>query len=83
MFIPDHQITVTRTFAAADGSLWLRREGFGDAITWTVIAGDGAIAATLSVPPNVRPMTVIGDRAWGVELDDSDVPVIVRYRIFK
>jgi hypothetical protein len=35
------------------------------------------------LPPNVRPMAVIGDRAWGVELDDVDVPLLVRYRIRK
>jgi len=83
VFIPAHQVTITRAFAAADGSLWLRREEFGDPRTWTVIAPDGNIAAALSLPPNVRPMAVIGDRAWGVELDDVDVPLLVRYRIRK
>jgi hypothetical protein len=80
-FIPDHQVTVTRAFAAADGSLWLRREEFGEVLNWTVLTPDGQIAATLSLPRNVRPMTVIGDKAWGVELDDVDVPLLVRYRI--
>jgi len=28
-------------------------------------------------------MTVIGDNVWGVELDDVDVPQVVRYRIRK
>jgi hypothetical protein len=81
VFIPDHQVTITRAFAARDGSLWLRREQFGNPLTWTVIAPDGTIAATLALPPNVALMTVIGDRAWGVELDDVDVPLVVRYRI--
>lgn len=83
VFIPDHQVTITLAFAAEDGSLWLRREAFGAVHTWTVIAPDGAIAATLSLPPNVRPMTVIRDTAWGVEMDDLDVPLLVRYRIRK
>jgi hypothetical protein len=61
----------------------LRREQFSDPLTWTVIAPNGNIVATLSLPPNVRPMTVIGDQAWGVELDDDDVPQLVRYRIRK
>jgi hypothetical protein len=81
VFIPDHQPAVSRAFAAADGSLWLRREEFGERLTWTVLAPNGDIAATLSLPHNVRPMTVIGDKAWGVELDDVDVPLLVRYRI--
>jgi hypothetical protein len=83
VFIPAHQVTITRVFAALDGSLWLRREQFGDPLTWTVIAPDGSITGTLALPPNVRPMTVIGDRAWGIELDDADVPLLVRYRIRK
>jgi hypothetical protein len=83
VYIPDHQVTITRAFAAADGSLWLRREQFSDPVTWTVIAPNGNIAATLALPPNVRPITVIGDQVWGVELDDDDVPQLVRYRIRK
>lgn len=83
VFIPDHQVTVTRAFAAADGSLWLRREEFAETLNWTVIAPDGNVAATLALPRNVRPMTVVGDRAYGVELDDVDVPLLVRYRIRK
>lgn len=83
VFIPDHQVTVTRAFAAADGSLWLRREEFGETLNWTVIAPDGNLAATLALPRNVRPMTIVDDRAYGVELDDVDVPLLVRYRIRK
>ncbi|HSA56929.1 MAG TPA: 6-bladed beta-propeller [Gemmatimonadaceae bacterium] len=83
VFLPDHQVTITRVFAAADGALWLRREGFGDVLHWTVIGPDGNVAGTLALPRNVRPMTVVGDRAWGVELDDVDVPLLVRYRIRK
>jgi hypothetical protein len=83
VFIPDHQVTITRGLAAADGSLWLRREQFSNPLTWTVIAPDGNLTATLALPPNVRPLTVIGDLVWGVELDDVDVPQIVRYRIRK
>lgn len=83
IFIPDHQVTITRAFATHDGSLWLRREQFSDPLSWTVIAPNGNIAATLVLPPNVRPMTVIGDNVWGVELDDDDVPQLVRYRIRK
>jgi hypothetical protein len=83
VFIPDHQVTVTRVIVATDGSLWLRREEFGDPIAWTVIDPQGRIAATLSLPRNVRPMTVVGDNVWGVELDDVDVPTLVRWRVRK
>lgn len=83
VYIPDHQVTVTRALAAADGSLWLRREEFAGKLTWTVIGPDGGIAGALPLAPNVRPMTVIGDQVWGVELDDADVPTLVRWRMRK
>jgi hypothetical protein len=28
-------------------------------------------------------MAVIGDQVWGVELDDADVPTLVRWRMRK
>ena len=83
LHIPDHQVTVTQAFAAMDGSLWLRREEFGATLNWTVLDPKGNVVATFGLPRNVRPMTVIGDQAWGVELDDVDVPQLVRYRIRK
>jgi hypothetical protein len=83
VYIPAHRVTVTRALAAADGSVWLRREEFAADFTWTVVGPDGAVAASLTLAPNVRPMTVIGDQVWGVELDDADVPTLVRWRLRK
>lgn len=83
VYIPDHQVTVTRALAAADGSLWLRREEFAGTLTWTVVGPDGGIAGALSLAPNVRPLAVIGSQVWGVELDDADVPTLVRWRLQK
>ena len=71
-----------RTLSDAELSK-LRREEFGATLNWTVLDPKGNVVATFGLPRNVRPMTVIGDQAWGVELDDVDVPQLVRYRIRK
>jgi hypothetical protein len=60
---------------------WEREEASGT--RWDVIAEGPGRVATAEVPPGIRLLAVAGDRAWGVELDEYDVPTIVRYRIIR
>jgi hypothetical protein len=82
-FIPEHRTPVTSGFAAVDGTLWLRREEGRSAVEYEVIGADGSLLARLNVLSNVTLMAVAGSKAWGVEVDDDDVPHVIRYNIMK
>jgi hypothetical protein len=65
-----------------DGSVWVERwERDREGTRWDVVVVGRGRVAVATVPPGVRLLAVAGDRAWGVELDEFDVPTIVRYRI--
>jgi hypothetical protein len=82
--IPAHLPPVTAAASGADGSIWLRREETpGRTVRWDVLDRNGVLQATLRLPRGVTVETVAGDVLVGVELDELDVPYIVRYRIVK
>lgn len=66
---------------SADGSLWIRWDELTRSAILTVVGPDGAVAAHVSAPPAVRLKWIAGSMAWGEELDENDVPTLVRYRI--
>ena len=61
------------------GLLWLQDPARRD--HWTVVSVSGEVVMTLTVPPGVRIFTATRTHAWGVHLDQDDVPAIVRFRI--
>lgn len=81
LYVPVFRAPVTAALAAEDGSLWLRWDEQTRAATWSVIGADGRLAAEVTVAPTVRLRWVSGEVAWGEELDENDVPTLVRYRI--
>lgn len=83
LFAPAFEPPITASFVAADGALWLRREDRQPQIEWTVIAPNGDLAAIVTVPRNVRLHAASGEIVWGAELDDVDVPLVVRFRLRK
>jgi hypothetical protein len=81
-FLPDFRTPVTEAIAAADGSLWLRREGgTAELIEYTVIGPSGALVAALTVKRSVTVKAVSGSLVWTVETDEDDVPTVVRSRV--
>jgi hypothetical protein len=46
-----------------------------------MLDASGRQTGTVSVPANVELRAADATHAWGVELDDNDVPSLVRYRI--
>jgi len=68
-----------------EGEVWVQRWERDEAngTRWDVIAEGRGRVATAEVPPGLRLLAVAGDRAWGVELDEYDVPTIIRYRIVR
>jgi hypothetical protein len=52
-------------------------------VRWDVLDGSGVVQATVQLSRRLTVQTVAGDVLVGVELDELDVPYIVRYRIAK
>ena len=65
-----------------DGSIWMRREDDSpDSWRWTVLSPDGTSRGTFALPKRATVHWTDGERIWVVELDDLDVPWVVRYRL--
>lgn len=82
-FIPTYRPPVTSGFAAADGTLWLRREEGGPHVHYTVIGRTGDLLGELRLPQGVRLYSVSQTVVWGVEIDSDDVPTVVRFELGK
>jgi hypothetical protein len=83
LFIPDYYTPITSGAAGTDGSLWLRREEGPTTVDYWVVAKDGTLVASVTVPANVDLMAATDTQAWGVETDEYDVPTVIRYRIVR
>lgn len=73
---------VTELVLGRDGTIWLRREDLGRQMAWWhVLDGRGRIIARAWVPAGVRVAYADRTQIWTVELDELDVPTLVKYRI--
>jgi hypothetical protein len=81
LFLPAFRTPVSAAIAADDGTLWLRREDGGDRVEYTVIGPDGNELARIVASARVRLKWVSRWTAWGEELNEDDVPVLVRYAV--
>lgn len=82
LYLPDHHPPVSDAFLGHDGTIWLKREPRGDdAVDWLVLAYDGEPIGTIALPGRLTVMAATRDAVWGMELDDLDVPYIVRYGV--
>jgi hypothetical protein len=48
---------------------------------WDVFEPDGRYAGTVVAPNNITPRVMRGDFAWGVALDEDDLPTLVKLKI--
>jgi hypothetical protein len=83
MFVPEFHAPVHRTVTGRDGSVWLgtstRTNGAeGPAALWCRVGADGVVDRSVLVPASVEIMAADGDRLWGVEPSDFDIPVVVQ-----
>ena len=81
LFVPDFRPPISAAFAAADGSLWLKREDGGRDVDYTVLAPNGDVAGTLTLSRNVAIRSVIGNVVWAVVTDEDGLQSVVRFRI--
>lgn len=80
--IPDYYPPVKAIAQGSDGSTWLQMQGLPTG-EWMVLGTDGSPLARVRAPVELQAMTVDAEHVWGVELDEYDVPSIVRYRIVR
>lgn len=82
LYLPDHLPPVSDAVLGRDGTIWLRREAQGgDAVDWLVLDYHGEPIGTVALPSRLTVMAADRDAVWGVEMDDLDVPYIVRYAV--
>lgn len=79
---PAYQPPVTTVLAGRDGSVWLRREIVGaSSARWEVLDEDLSPIGWVELPLGLELKVVARDRVYGIELDDLDVPSVVRFDV--
>jgi hypothetical protein len=84
--VPEYQPTVTRSIEAEDDTYWIEREEYPAAARQVlVLNGSLDAVATVEIPSRARRVAgpVTAQHIWFLELDDLDVPCLVRYRIVR
>jgi hypothetical protein len=73
---------VTALVLGRDGTIWLRREELGRSMAWWhVLDARGRIIGRAWVPASLDVRYADRTQLWAVELDENDVPTLVRFRI--
>ena len=83
---------VARLLLGRRGRVWVERERFGagdpmgnfigrPGSLFDVFDERGTLLGELRAPAGVHVVAVSGDRAWGLEYDEFDAPVVVAYRL--
>lgn len=79
---PSYVPPVTEVLAGSDGSVWLRRETIGASMArWEILDEAFAPIGRLDLPLDLELKVVAQDHFYAVELDDFDVPTVVRYEV--
>lgn len=82
LYVPAHQPPVTALLVGRDGSIWLQRERAApERVEWLVLDPDGEPIGRVELPGRTTVAVAERSRVWGWELDDLDVPYIVRYGV--
>lgn len=86
MDFPDYQLPIRSSWLAQDESIWLQRTARGDSAEsglprWAVLDPEGRLRGEVRLAPGARPLWHRADTVWILELDEFDVPWVVRYRL--
>ncbi|HUF51882.1 MAG TPA: hypothetical protein VMN60_13740 [Longimicrobiales bacterium] len=80
--LPDHRPPIRLVHAGSDGTLWLQlNTPATDVSEWVMLADDGAPRGRFSLPAGMLVRHSDISVAWAVELDEFDVPWLVRLRV--
>jgi hypothetical protein len=82
MDLPDYRPPIRSARHGRDGSLWVSLNGASaDSTEWVILEPDGTPRGRITLPARLTPRTIAGDTIWAVELDEFDVPWLVRLRV--
>lgn len=85
IYEPPHRPVVTEAMAGRDGTVWLALQDGPDTPPegrrWLVLDPDGANLGRVVLPRDLTVLAADREHVWGVELDELDVPYIVRYAV--
>ncbi len=81
LYAPAFRTPITDAIAGDDGTLWLRWDDVTSAGRYTVLDRDGRVRSEVNASSRTQVKWANGDVVWGVELDENDVPTVVRYRV--
>ena len=80
--LPEFRPPIRVVHAGSDGTLWLQlNTATTDVAEWVVIGADGSPRGRLSLPARMQIHHSALPTVWSVELDDLDVPWLVRLRV--
>jgi hypothetical protein len=80
--LPGHRPPLRSAVAGGDGSLWIEMNGEStDSTAWALFRPDLTPQGELVLPARLRPRHIDGSTVWAVELDDLDVPWLVRLQV--
>jgi hypothetical protein len=77
--LPTYLPPVNRMIIGRDKTIWLASDWAEQRERWTIIGEDNSIVGSVDMPKGFRVMQVDRHHAWGIELDEFDVPYVVRY----
>jgi hypothetical protein len=82
LYLPAFHPPVSELLVGRDGSTWLRREQVSaDQSEWLVLSPQGASVGTMSTPRRLGILAAEERQIWGMELDELDVPYLVRFAV--
>ena len=79
LYIPASFPPADRVVLGADNSVWLRRPGVELEMDWLVLDSSGNPLFRVALPASVTVKAATQDSAWGTELDELEIPYVVRF----
>jgi hypothetical protein len=80
--VPDYYPPLRSLVVTKEGGSWLALDGPGET-RWLVVDPFFNPLALVELPPRLEPAVIEGDMLWGSELNELDVPQVVRYRVVR
>lgn len=79
---PEYQPPITALLAGSDGSIWIQRETLAQTvIRWDILDEELRHVGWVGLPPTLEVALVSSDHFYGIELDDLDVPTVIRFDV--
>lgn len=83
LYLPATLPPASSVFVGRDGRVWVGRERPGGRLggDWDVFSTDGVLEIEVTAPASVDLRAAADAVVWGVEIDELDVPTLVRYAL--